>query len=92
MSTSEPSGASSVAIDLALGEILRDQTLLILEINAGSFEEARELPPGELLALASTFRDAFVVLDTIGWLPEQLTGSRPSTGCPDGVRAGRCPS
>lgn len=73
MSTSEPSGASTIAIDPALGEILRDQTLLILEIKAGSFEEARELPPDELEALASTFRDAFVVLDTIGWLPEQQT-------------------
>lgn len=73
MSSSEPTGASSVAIDPALGEILRDQTLLILELTSGEFEDARDLPPAELLALAATFRDAFVVLDTIGWLPGQQT-------------------
>jgi hypothetical protein len=62
-----------VAIDPALGAILRDQTLAILEFAGGAFEGARELPPDELLALASTFRDAFVVLDAIGWLAERQT-------------------
>jgi len=73
MSTSEPIGASSVAIDVALGAILRDQTLLILELASGEFEDARDLPPSELLALATTFRDAIAVLDAVGWLPKQQT-------------------
>jgi hypothetical protein len=73
MSTSEPTGARSVAIDPALGEILRDQTLLVLALTSGEFENARDLPPTKLLALARTFRDAFAVLDTIGWLPAQQT-------------------
>lgn len=75
MSTSEPTGASSVAIDRALCEILRDQTLLVLVLTSGEFEDARDLPPSELLALAATFRDAFAVLDAIGWLPEQQTAT-----------------
>jgi hypothetical protein len=66
-------GASSVAIDPALCEILRDQTLLVLVLTSGEFEDACDLPPSELLALAATFRDAFAVLDAIGWVPEPQT-------------------
>ena len=51
MSSLEPAGARSVAIDPALGEILRDQTLLVLALVSGEFEDARNLPPAELLAL-----------------------------------------
>ena len=79
MSTSEPTGASTVAIDPSLGAVLRDQTLFVLELTSGAFEDARELPPTELLELATTFRDAFVVLDAIGWLPEQQTDTVQAT-------------
>ncbi len=73
MSSFESAGARSVAIDPALGETLRDQTLLVLELISGELENARDLPPFELLALVATFRDAFAVLDAIGWLPAQQT-------------------
>jgi hypothetical protein len=52
-------------IDPALCEILRGQSLLVLVLNSGGFEVAQHLPPSELLALATTFRDAFVVLDAM---------------------------
>ena len=54
-------------------QILRNQTLLVLVLTCVKLEDAHDLPPSELLALAATLRDAFAVLDAIGWLPEQQT-------------------
>lgn len=53
--------------------MLRSQSLLVLEWNHESLEDIRLLAPSELLALASIFRDAISVLDTIGWLPAEDT-------------------
>jgi hypothetical protein len=49
--------------------VLRSQSLLVLEWNHEPLEDIRMLAPSELVALASIFRDAIGVLDTIGWLP-----------------------
>ena len=62
-----------VTVDAELREVLRSQTLMVLEFGHEPFEELRDLQPAELLALATTFRDAFAILDVIGWLATPQT-------------------
>jgi hypothetical protein len=57
-----------VVIEPGLREVLRSQTLAILDFTHDRFDEARDLEPSKLLAAASIFRDAIAVLDTIGWV------------------------
>ncbi len=64
-----------VAVDPELREVLRSQTLLVLEFNHEPLEDIRDLVPAELLASASIFRDAIAVLDAIGWLPTTQTAT-----------------
>jgi hypothetical protein len=69
MSASQRNDVRAIAVDPSLSEILRQQTLLVLEANHAPFDDVRELAPAELLTVASIWRDAMAVLDTIGWLP-----------------------
>jgi hypothetical protein len=57
-----------VVIEAGLREVLRSQTLVVMEFTHDRFDEARDLEPSKLLAAASIFRDAIAVLDTIGWV------------------------
>jgi hypothetical protein len=65
--------ARVVAVDPGLREVLRSQTLVVLEFNHEPLEDVWKLDPAELLAVGSIFRDAIAVLDTIGWLPSEQT-------------------
>jgi hypothetical protein len=67
--------ARVVTVDAGLREVLRSQTLLVLEFNHEPFEELRDLAPAELLASAAIFRDAITVLDIIGWLASEQTAT-----------------
>jgi hypothetical protein len=58
-----------LTLDAELCEALRYQTLLVLEFGHDPFEGLRDLAPIDLLIVAATFRDAFAVLDAVGWLP-----------------------
>jgi hypothetical protein len=58
-----------VTVDAELREVLRSQTLMVLEFGHEPFEQLRDLQPAELL----TFRDAFAILDVIGWLATPQT-------------------
>jgi hypothetical protein len=64
-----------VTVDQGLREVLRSQTLLVLEFNHHPFEQVRDLEAVDLLATASIFRDAIAVLDSIGWLPTAQTAT-----------------
>jgi hypothetical protein len=66
-------GSRVVTLNAELRDVLRYQTLMVLEFAHNPFEEVRALQPAELLAVAATFRDAFAVLDVIGWLPTPQT-------------------
>jgi hypothetical protein len=61
-------GPRVLTISPELVEVLRSQSLLVLEFNHEPLEDIRLLRPSSLLALAAIFRDAIGVLDTIGWL------------------------
>jgi hypothetical protein len=67
MSTTQRNSAAIVGVDPSTAAVLREQTLITLEANHYFFEEIREFGPEAQLALAQRYRDAFAVLDTIGW-------------------------
>jgi hypothetical protein len=81
MSIAQRNGVRIVAVSPHLFAVLRSQTLAVLEFNHHPFEELRELSPAEQLAAAALFRDAFAVLDAIGWEsdPDPLTVDVPLT-------------
>jgi hypothetical protein len=67
MSTQQPNSACLVSVDPSTADILRRQTLIILEANHYYFEEILEFGPEAQHALSVIYRDAFAVLDAIGW-------------------------
>jgi hypothetical protein len=69
MSTQQPNSACLVSVDPSTADILRRQTLVILEANHYYFEEILEFGPEAQHALSVIYRDAFAVLDAIGWRP-----------------------
>jgi hypothetical protein len=69
MSTQQRNDACRVAVDPHVADILRAQTLAVLEANHHHFEDVRDFPPSGRLAVAAIYRDAFAVLDAVGWVP-----------------------
>jgi hypothetical protein len=67
MSTQQRNDACVVPVDPSTADVLRQQTLVVLEANHYYFEELLEFGPEAQHALSVTYRDAFAVLDTIGW-------------------------
>src|SRR3954470_8880027 len=67
MSTKQRNDACVVTVDSSMADILRRQTLVVLEANHYFFEEILEFGPEAQHALSVIYRDAFAVLDTIGW-------------------------
>jgi hypothetical protein len=73
VSTPQRNDARVIAVDPQLGDILRTQTLAVLEFNHHHFEDLRDLDPEAQLALSVIYRDAFAILDTLGWHPNPAT-------------------
>ena len=67
MSTQQRNSACRVSVDPSTADVLRLQTLVVLEANHYYFEEILEFGPEAQHALSVIYRDAFAVLDTIGW-------------------------
>ena len=67
MSTQQRSSACVVPVDPSTADVLRHQTLVVLEANHYYFEEILEFGPEAQHALSVIYRDAFAVLDAIGW-------------------------
>jgi len=67
MSTQQRNSACVVSVDPSTADVLRHQTLVVLEANHYYFEEILEFGPEAQHALSVIYRDAFAVLDTIGW-------------------------
>src|SRR5262249_34125658 len=59
--------ACVVPVDPSTADVLRLQTLVVLEANHYYFEEILEFGPEAQHALSVIYRDAFAVLDAIGW-------------------------
>jgi hypothetical protein len=67
MSITQRSDAAIVGVDPSTADVLRQQTLVVLEANHYYFEELLAFGPEAQFALAQRYRDAFAVLDAIGW-------------------------
>jgi hypothetical protein len=67
MSTQQRISACAVPVDPSTADVLRHQTLVVLEANHYYFEEILEFGPEAQHALSVIYRDAFAVLDAIGW-------------------------
>jgi hypothetical protein len=69
MGTAQRNDARLIPVDPQLGDILRTQTLVVLEANHHHFEDIGTLSASAQRALATIYRDAFAVLDALGWTP-----------------------
>jgi hypothetical protein len=67
MSALQHNDAAIVGVDPSTADVLRQQTLVTLEANHYYFEEILEFGPEAQFALSRIYRDAFAVLDAIGW-------------------------
>jgi hypothetical protein len=67
MSIKQRNDAAIVGVDPSTADVLRQQTLVVLEANHYYFEEILAFGPEAQLALSQIYRDAFAVLDAIGW-------------------------
>jgi hypothetical protein len=67
MSAIQRNDAAIVGVDPSTADVLRQQTLVTLEANHYYFEEILEFGAEAQLALAQRYRDAFAVLDAVGW-------------------------
>lgn len=67
MSDSQRTGVLTVPVDRDDVDTLREQSLLTLEANHHYFEEIEAFGGEAREALARIYRDAFAVLDALGW-------------------------
>jgi hypothetical protein len=67
MSIKQRNDAVLIGVDPCTADVLRQQTLVTLEANHYFFEEILAFGPQAQFALAQRYRDAFAVLDAIGW-------------------------
>ncbi len=67
MSTQQRNSACLVSVYPSTADVLRHQTLVVLEANHYYFEDILEFGPEAQHALSVIYRDAFAVLDAIGW-------------------------
>jgi hypothetical protein len=69
MSTPQRNDACLVRVSTTQRASLRAQTLEILELEHHRFDDFADQSPAGQLATATIFRDAFAVLDALGWDP-----------------------
>jgi len=74
MSTQQRNSACLVRVDPSTVDVLRHQTLVVLEANHYFFEELLSFGAEAQFALSVIYRDAFAVLDAIGWSSDPVAG------------------
>jgi hypothetical protein len=70
MSNAKRNDLCVVSVDPVVAVAVRQQTLVVLEANHHYFEDIEEYGPEAQYALSVIYRDAFAVLDAVGWDPE----------------------
>jgi hypothetical protein len=75
MSTQQRNDACLISVGPERADVLRHQTLVVLEANHYYFEDLLEFGPEAQHALSVIYRDAFAVLDAIGWAPDPDAGT-----------------
>jgi hypothetical protein len=67
MSTYQRNRTLLIAVDPHLGDVLRTQTILVLEFAHHLYEDISSFCPEAQHALSVIWRDAFDVMDALGW-------------------------
>jgi hypothetical protein len=75
MSTAQRNDACMISVGPEQADVLRHQTLVVLEANHYYFEDLLDFGPDAQFALSVIYRDAFAVLDAIGWAPDPALGT-----------------
>jgi hypothetical protein len=75
MSTAQRNDACLISVGPEQADALRHQTLVVLEANHYYFEDLLDFGPDAQHALSVIYRDAFAVLDAIGWAPDPDAGT-----------------
>jgi hypothetical protein len=75
MSTAQRNDACLISVGPEQADVLRHQTLVVLEANHYYFEDLLDFGPEAQFALSVIYRDAFAVLDAIGWAPDPDAGT-----------------
>jgi hypothetical protein len=74
MSVPEPSPATMVTVEPWLADVLRRQSLLTQKVNHHAFAGFGDLAPAAQFELSMIYRDAFSVLEAIGWSSDPDAG------------------
>jgi hypothetical protein len=77
MSTQQRNDVCMVAVDPEVAAAVRSQSIVVLEANHYYFEEVAEFGPQAQYALSVIYRDAFAVLDAVGWDPATAVTDGP---------------
>jgi hypothetical protein len=75
MSTQQRNDACLISVGPERADVLRHQTLVVLEANHYYFEDLLDFGPEGQQALSMIYHDAFAVLDAIGWAPDSDAGT-----------------
>ena len=67
MSTSQRNRTLLIDVSPYVGDVLRTQTLLVLEFTHHLYEDISSFCPESQYALSVIYRDAFAVIDALGW-------------------------
>jgi hypothetical protein len=67
MSTPQRNRTLMIDVSPYVGDVLRTQTLLVLEFTHHHYEDISSFCPEAQYALSEIFRDAFAVIDALGW-------------------------
>jgi hypothetical protein len=78
MSTQQRNDVCVIAVDPDVAAAVRSQTIVVLEANHYYFEEVAEFGPQAQYALSVIYRDAFAVLDAVGWDPAAAAADGPA--------------
>lgn len=75
MSIKQRNDVRVVTVDRAVVEVIREQSLITLEANHHYFEDVTAFGADAQRALARIYREAFAVLDAIGWDPAEVAAA-----------------
>jgi hypothetical protein len=76
MNAQQDNPACLVSVDRYTADVLREEAKKILEFNHDPFEDLRFFEPRSQYAFSLPFRDAFAVLDAIGWARDPEANQR----------------
>jgi hypothetical protein len=77
MNTQQGNPVYRISVDRYTADVLRDEAKKVLEFGHDPFEDLRALVPRDQFALSTEFRDAFAVIDAVGWAWSPETSQRP---------------